>query len=172
MTEVPREYWVTDSTPAFVSGTLVVTHSYLEDWLVQFLITEWWINVVIPYPVSSPRKYSMEPPPPLKQINLCVSGTLVVTHSYLEDWLAQFVITEWWINVVIPYPVSSPRKYSMETPHKLNLCVIYEGPRHIVFMLLYPPYEDELHTKAWKLNKNTCMVKSPPNIFPFGRINK
>ena len=77
-------HWVTDSTPAFVSGTLVVTHSYLEDWLAQFLITERWTNAVIPFPVSSPRKYSMEPPPPisLKQIKLVCHLWRTVSYCF------------------------------------------------------------------------------------------
>ena len=32
-----------------------------------------------------------------------LSGTLVVTHSYLEDWLAQCLIAERWTNAVIPF---------------------------------------------------------------------
>ena len=42
-----------------------------------------------------------------------LSGTLVVAHSNLEDWLAQFLIAERWTNAVIPFPGSRPRIYSM-----------------------------------------------------------
>ena len=49
-----------------------------------------------------------------------LSVTLVVTHSYLEDWLTQFLIAERWTNAVIPFPGSRPRKYSMFLEKKLS----------------------------------------------------